>query len=82
MNPVTLSPRQQAAARVRAEGGVPIEEAALLFKLSGGRTASPGSLKRWIASGKSGVKLDGLKSAGKLYTSFAAVQRFRKATGL
>jgi hypothetical protein len=78
VTPTTLSP----AARVKAEGPVPLTEAALLFRADT-PTGHVGikTLLRWIVGGKAGVRLEAARIKGQWFTSYAAAQRFKAATG-
>lgn len=73
------------AARVIADGPVPIFRLSKLVPCSrerrGGAThASTSSLIRWIVHGKKGVRLDGVRLAGKGWcSSAAALARFSAA---
>lgn len=77
-----LSPRQAAAARVRAEGLVKLEAAAKLFPTRRGKPVSKTTLLRWILDGKRQVKLDACRESGVWHTSLAAVLRFRTELGI
>src|SRR4051812_48019295 len=84
MHTPTASPRSEAAARVRSEGPIALEQAALVFPAPRHRSKPLHwrTLERWCISGKAGVRLDGCRVSGKWHTSLAAVLRFRKALGL
>lgn len=67
------------AARIQAEGALPVSRAAKLVKTARGRRGhvAEGTLIRWIIHGKSGVFLDGMLLAGETwYTSAKALERF------
>ncbi len=74
---------ETAAARVIADGPVPLRRLARLIPCERGRearTATSGALVRWITRGKRGVYLDGARLAGKGWcSSTAALARFSAA---
>ncbi|HEY1191323.1 MAG TPA: hypothetical protein VGE74_27055, partial [Gemmata sp.] len=78
---LTLRERlQEAAARVLADGPVPLcQLAKLVPEDRPGRRGhvSAGALVRWITKGRSGVRLDGARLSGKGWcSSVAALARF------
>jgi len=75
--------RAEVAERVRAEGPVSLDQAAILIPARNARGhTSPATLLRWIINGKSGVRLEGARVKGKWHTSLAALQRFRSRAGV
>jgi hypothetical protein len=70
------------AIRIRAEGPIPVSQAAKSVKAERGRRGhvSASTLVRWILNGKEGVFLDGIRLSGETwYTSEAALARFAAA---
>jgi hypothetical protein len=62
---------------LRAEQLITLEEAAALRPGGrGGRPTHRSTVYRWIGTGVRGVRLEGLRLGGRLYTSREALQRF------
>lgn len=58
----------------------PISELIPLFPLKRGRTASVAKIRRWIARGVRGVRLQGQRIGGEWYSSAASVESFVRST--
>lgn len=73
--------RTDMAAKLRAEGLVSLSQAAALIPADNHKGhASPGSLLRWIVSGRRKIKLEACRERGEWWTSLAALNRFLHAT--
>ena len=74
--------REGIAAKLRAEGIVALDQACLLFPADNTKGhVAPGTMVRWIISGRRRVRLEATRIKGQWYTSLAALTRFRAATG-
>lgn len=69
----SASDRAAGRERVRQEGPMPLDEAAVLF---GAKSLSISTVIRWIVAGKGGVRLEATRVRGQYQTSRQAIERF------
>ncbi len=77
---MSTSTRDRPIARIRTENPIDLETAAKVFPRGDlFRSVSIRTVFRWLIGGKKGVKLEGVRIAGKWFTSVEAIGRFVEA---